>query len=125
MSAVSERRALLWIAWGASLWGTDTVLRRPLTGSLTSAQIVLIEHLILSLVLVVPVWWMRSQWLALNRKQWAALLGIGWGGSALGTICFTQGVKIGNPTTAGPVQKTQTNFAGRLARLLAGGPAGR
>jgi len=125
MKAVSERRALLWIAFGASLWGTDTVLRRPLTGSLTSAQIVLIEHLILSLVLVVPVWWMRSQWLALNRKQWAALLGIGWGGSALGTICFTEAIKIGNPTTAALLQKTQPIFAALLAWLLLGEPLGR
>jgi len=37
----SERRALMWVALGASLWGTDTILRRPLTASLTSAQIVL------------------------------------------------------------------------------------
>src|SRR5260370_42522870 len=98
MRAVSERRALLWVAFGASLWGTDTVLRRPLTGSLTSAQIVLIEHLILSVVLIVPLWWMRSQWLALNRKQWAALLGIGWGGAGLGGICFSGAVKIGKST---------------------------
>src|SRR6266851_9481812 len=125
MKAVSERRALLWIAFGASLWGTDTVLRRPLTGSLTSAQIVLIEHLILSLVLVVPVWWMRSQWLALNRKQWAALLGIGWGGSALGTICFTEAIKIGNPTTAALLQKTQPIYAALLAWLLLGERLGK
>src|SRR6266481_3639460 len=120
MKAVSERRALLWVAFGASLWGTDTVLRRPLTGSLTSAQIVLIEHLILTVVLAVPLWWARSQWLALNRKQWAALLGIGWGGSALGTICFTEAIKIGNPTTAALLQKTQPIFA-----VLLGEPLGR
>jgi drug/metabolite transporter (DMT)-like permease len=125
MRTVSERSALLWVAFGASLWGTDTVLRRPLTGSLTSAQIVLIEHLILSLILIVPVWWTRSQWLALNRKQWAALLGIGWGGSALGTICFTEAIKIGNPTTAALLQKTQPIFAALLAWLLLGEPLGR
>src|SRR5947207_13770404 len=125
MQEVSERRPLWRIAFGASLWGADTVLRRPLTGSLPSAQVVLIEHLILSLVLVVPVWRMRSQWLALNRKQWAALLGIGWGGSALGTICFTEAIKIGNPTTAALLQKTQPIFAALLAWLLLGDAPGR
>jgi len=125
MKAVSERRALLWVAFGASLWGTDTVLRRPLTASLTSAQIVLIEHLFLSVVLAVPLWWARSQWLALNRKQWAALLGIGWGGSALGTICFTEAIKIGNPTTAVLLQKTQPIFAALLAWRMLGEPLGR
>src|SRR5438876_9246627 len=88
-----ERRALLWVALGASLWGTDTVFRRSLTAALTSAQIVLIEHLILTVALAVPLWSMRSQWLSLNARQWAAVLGIGWGGSALGTICFTEAIR--------------------------------
>jgi drug/metabolite transporter (DMT)-like permease len=121
----SERRALLWVALGASLWGTDTILRRPLTASLTSAQIVLLEHLILSAALVIPLWRMRSQWLGLGGKQWGALLGIGWGGSALGTICFTEAIKIGNPTTAILLQKTQPIFAALLAWLLLEEPLGR
>src|SRR4051812_28447396 len=125
MSAVSEQRALLWVALGASLWGTDTVLRQPLTGSLSSSQIVLLEHLILSAVLAIPLWRMRSQWLALNWKQWAAVLGIGWGGSALGTICFTEAIKLGNPTTAALLQKTQPIFVTLLAWLLLGEPLGR
>jgi drug/metabolite transporter (DMT)-like permease len=116
----SERRALLWVALGASLWGTDTVFRRPLTSSLTSAQIVLIEHLILTVTLAIPLWSRRSEWLSLNRKQWGALLGIAWGGSALGTICFTEAIKLGNPTTAALLQKTQPVFAALLALALCG-----
>jgi len=121
----SERRALLWVAFGASLWGTDAVFRRPLTASLTSGQIVLIEHLILTVALAIPLWSMRSQWLSLNRKQWGALLGIGWGGSALGTICFTEAIKLGNPTTAALLQKTQPIFAALLAWLLLGERLGK
>jgi drug/metabolite transporter (DMT)-like permease len=121
----SERRALLWVALGASLWGTDTVLRRPLTASLTSAQIVLIEHLILTAALLIPLWRMRSQWLGLGGRHWGALLGIGWGGSALGTICFTEAIKIGNPTTAVLMQKTQPMFAALLAWLLLEEPLGK
>jgi len=121
----SERRALLWVALGASLWGTDTVFRRPLTTTLTSAQIVLMEHLILTAALAIPLWSTRSQWRSLNRKQWGALLGIGWGGSALGTICFTEAIKIGNPTTAALLQKTQPIFAALLAWLLLNERLGR
>jgi len=121
----SEGRALLWVSLGASLWGTDTVFRRPLTTTLTSAQIVLMEHLILTTALAIPLWSMRSQWLSLNRRQWGALLGIGWGGSALGTICFTEAIKIGNPTTAALLQKTQPIFAALLAWLLLSERLGR
>jgi drug/metabolite transporter (DMT)-like permease len=121
----SERRALLWVAFGASIWATDTVFRRPLTASLSSPQIVLLEHLILTAALLVPLWNMRSQWLALNGKQWGALIGIGWGGSALGTICFTEAIKLGNPTAAILLQKTQPIFAALFAWLLLAEPLGR
>src|SRR5262249_32766931 len=53
-------------------------------------------------------------------RQWGALLGISWGGSALGTICFTEAIRIGNPTTAALLQKTQPIFAALLAWLLLG-----
>jgi len=110
--------ALVWVAIGASLWGTDTLLRRPLTASLSSTQIVLCEHLILAVVLLPVFLKSRAQWAALRPAQWAALLGISWGGSALGTICFTEAIKIGNPTSAVFLQKTQPLFTALLAGLL-------
>jgi drug/metabolite transporter, DME family len=114
---------LLWVALGASLWGTDTVLRRPLTAALSSAQIVLLEHLILTAVLA-PVWW--RAWRGLRAAQWLAVLGIAWGGSALGTLFFTEAIRIGNPTTAVLLQKTQPVFAVLLAKLvLRERPSGR
>jgi len=113
-------RGLLWVAAGASLWGVDTILRRPLTGSLSSAQIVLLEHLILSAVLLPVCWRSRRECRGLGARGWAALLGIAWGGSALATVCFTQAVKIGHPTGAVFVQKTQPLFAAVLARRLLG-----
>ncbi len=121
----SERRALFWVALGASLWGTDTIFRRPLTATLASGQIVLLEHLILTAALLIPLWRMRAEWLALTARQWGALLGIGWGGSALGTICFTEAIRIGNPTSAVLLQKTQPVFAALLAWLLLHEPLGR
>jgi len=113
------------VALGASLWGTDAVFRQPLTARLSSSQIVLLEHLILTAALLAPVWKMRSQWLALGGKQWGALLGVAWGGSALGTICFTEAIKLGNPTAAILLQKTQPIFAALAAWMLLEEPLGR
>jgi drug/metabolite transporter (DMT)-like permease len=113
------------VAFGASLWGTDTVFRRPLTASLPSVRIVLLEHLILTVALLIPLWRMRSQWLRLGVRQWAALMGIAWGGSALGGICFTEAIRIGNPNTAILLQKTQPIFAALLAWLLLAEPLGK
>jgi drug/metabolite transporter (DMT)-like permease len=116
---------LLWVAAGASLWGTDTVLRRPLTSELSSYQIVLIEHLILTLILLPVFWQARLRWLALGAREWAAVIGLSWGGSALGTVLFTEAVRIGNPTTAVLLQKTQPLFTALLAYLLIGERIGR
>jgi len=117
----SNARPLVWVALGASLWGTDTVLRRPLTAVLSSTQIVLLEHLILTLVLL-PVWW--RAWRNLSARQWGAVLGIAWGGSALGTLFFTEAIRTGNPTTAVLLQKTQPVFAILLAKLVLREPLG-
>lgn len=117
--------ALVWVAFGAGLWGTDTLLRRPLTTHFSSAQIVLAEHLILTLVLLPVFWRARAEWLALRPLQWGAVLGIGWGGSALATICFTEAIRIGNPTAAVFLQKLQPLFTALLAALLLGEPLTR
>jgi len=117
---MTSRSGLLWVALGASLWGTDTVLRRPLTASLTSGQIVFAEHLILSFALLPVFWRSRAEWRKLGWRQWAAVTGVAWGGSALGTLCFTQAIRLGNPTTAVLLQKTQPVFAALLAGALLG-----
>ena len=114
----------MWVALGAALWGTDTLLRRPLTASLSSSQIVLTEHLILTAVLL-PTFVLRwARWRALRPLEWAAVLGIAWGGSALGTVCFTEAIKIGNPSAAVLLQKIQPLFAALLARALLREPLG-
>ena len=108
---------VIWVAVGATLWGSDAVLRRPLTGGLSSAEIVFFEHVILAVILL-PVAiriWRRGA--SFTKAQWAALLWIGWGGSALATIFFTQAIKLGNPTTAVFLQKLQPLFAVLAARV--------
>lgn len=125
MRAKNESHGLLWVALGAALWGTDTLFRRPLTAALPSARIVLLEHLVLCAVLLPIAWRGRREWLALGGRGWAAVLGIAWGGSALGTVLFTEAVRAGNPTAAVLLQKTQPLFAALLARGLLGEALGR
>ncbi len=117
-SEESDRWALLWVAAGATLWGTDTVLRRPLAWSWSSLHVVLLEHWVLAMALLPLAWRSRLQWMALKPIQWGALFGVSWGGSALATVCFTEAIRFGNPTTAVLLQKTQPLFAALLARAL-------
>jgi drug/metabolite transporter (DMT)-like permease len=117
---MTNRSGSLWVALGASLWGTDTVLRRPLTASFTSSQIVFAEHVILVLALLPVLWRSRSEWRKLGPRQWAAVAGIAWGGSALGTFCFTEAIRLGNPSSAVLLQKLQPIFAALLAAALLG-----
>ena len=108
------------MALGSALWGTDSVLRRPLTRSLASPAIVLYEHLILSLI-AIPV--LISRWRELREmraRDWLAVLGIAWGGSALATVLFTEAISRGNVNTAVLLQKVQPLFTFLLAGPLLG-----
>jgi len=126
MSTVSHRSAVLLVAAGATLWGTDTVLRQPLTQALPSAAIVFYEHLILAVVVMPTLVATRKAWMKLSVRQWAAVIGLSWGGSALATICFTLAVQTGNPTTAVLLQKIQPVFTFLLAGIVLGeGPRRR
>ncbi len=107
---------VIWVAVGATLWGSDAVLRRPLTGTLSSAEIVFFEHVILALILLPAAIRMWRRGISFTSAHWAALLWIGWGGSAMATIFFTQAIKLGNPTTAVFLQKLQPLFAVLAAR---------
>lgn len=116
--------ALWWVAAGASLWGTDTFLRRPLTTRFSSPEIVFAEHCILFLLLAPVVWNKRREWLRLEPLEWMAVLGISWGGSALATLLFTEAIRLGSPTTAVLLQKAQPLFASLLAGLVLSEPLG-
>ncbi len=111
---------MLLVALGAAVWGTDTVLRNPLAQTLPSLLIVFYEHLILSAALIPVLVFTWDRWKRLSGRQWAAVVGIAWGGSAIATLCFTEAVKIGNPTTAVLLQKLQPIFTIALAGPVLG-----
>jgi drug/metabolite transporter (DMT)-like permease len=109
---------VLLVAIGASLWGTDAILRVPLLAKMSPSAIVFSEHLVLLLYSVPAV---ALGWRAFRNfraSHWIALLIIGWGGSALATLLFTMAFAVGNPTVAILLQKTQPLFAIVLASIL-------
>jgi drug/metabolite transporter (DMT)-like permease len=108
------------VAGAAALWGTDGLLRKPLSGELPSATVVLWEHLITVLVLA-P--WLpgaaRAFRAATGRQRWA-LVGIGAGASAVATALFTQALRLGDPVTPLVLQKLQPVIALVAAAALLG-----
>lgn len=106
------------VVLGAALWGVDPLFRVLLLKTLTSAQIVLLEHVIIGLVMFPVIWKNRRELLGIGWKQVGALLFISWGGSAIATVLFTMGLTNGNLNAVLLLQKLQPLFAIILARLL-------
>src|SRR5438067_1407511 len=123
---VVARRAplagVLLIAAGASLWGVDGALRKPLTGEWSPYTIVLYEHIILVALMGPYLWTRRSQLHRLTRAGWVSAIVIGWGGSALATLLFTDAISLSlaNLNVVILLQKTQPLWAIGAAALVLG-----
>ncbi len=118
--AVMSTRTLspLLIALAAMLWGSDVLLRpQALSAGLSPARLVLGEHLILCLLFAPALWRGRAEFARLTRAQWAALLFVGWGGSALATWLYTTAFALDGrqALTVVLLQKTQPVVAILLA----------
>ncbi|MCM3172124.1 MULTISPECIES: DMT family transporter [unclassified Paenibacillus] len=103
---------------GAALWGVDPLFRIILLQTMTSTQIVLIEHIIVSLVAIPVLWKFRADLKNLRARHWIAVIFISWGGSALATVLFTMALTNNDPNTVLLLQKMQPLFAIVLAKLL-------
>lgn len=118
-SGERQSRSGFWlVVLGAALWGVDPLFRVILLKSLTSAQIVLIEHIIIALIAFPVLWKNRAELKGLNWRQGGALLFIAWGGSAVATILFTTALSSGDLNAVLLLQKMQPLFAIILASLL-------
>ncbi|WP_036719923.1 DMT family transporter [Paenibacillus sp. JCM 10914] len=119
--AEAKRRARggFWlVVLGAALWGADPLFRVILLKNLSSAQIVLLEHIIIALIAIPVLWKNRLELRGLGWRHVGALLFISWGGSALATVLFTMGLSSGNLNAVLLLQKLQPLFAIILASLL-------
>ena len=87
------------VALGAAMWGTDALWRPNLLPIMSSQAIVFAEHLVLALYSIpaVVLGWPHLR--RLRPLQWGALILIGWGASGLATVLFTEGFRLGDPTT--------------------------
>lgn len=102
----------------AMMWATDAPFRVHLTAELSSTLIVLAEHFVdvLFVLPLIAVGW--REFAQLSWKEWAAILAIAIGGSALASIAFTQSFHYVNPSVAILLQKLQPLIAISLAALV-------
>ncbi|MDO7907261.1 DMT family transporter [Paenibacillus sp. JX-17] len=106
------------VVLGAALWGVDPLFRILLLKSMTSTQIVLLEHVLLFLAAAPVLWKNRAELKGIGWRQVGALLFISWGGSALATILFTTALSSGNINAVVLLQKLQPLFAILMARWI-------
>ncbi|ASA22993.1 DMT family transporter [Paenibacillus donghaensis] len=106
------------VVMGAALWGADPLFRILLLKSLTSSQIVLLEHVILFLAAAPVLWRHRAELKGIGLRQGGALLIVSWGGSALATILFTMALTRGDLNAVLLLQKLQPLFAIGLAAVM-------
>ncbi|MDF2938953.1 MAG: multidrug transporter [Paenibacillaceae bacterium] len=103
---------------GAALWGIDPLFRIILLKSMSSSQIVLLEHVVLFLAAAPVLWKRRSELRSIRLRHLGALLVVSWGGSAVATILFTKALVSGDLNMVLLLQKLQPLFAIGLAALV-------
>ncbi|WP_310550143.1 DMT family transporter [Paenibacillus glufosinatiresistens] len=106
------------VVLGAALWGVDPLFRIILLKSMTSSQIVLLEHVVLFLAAAPVLWRHRFELKRIRLRQLGALLFVSWGGSAAATILFTKALSSGDFNSVLLLQKLQPLFAIGLAALI-------
>jgi DME family drug/metabolite transporter len=117
-SKTADRTWLVAIA--AALWGTDGLLRVPLAQVLPAATVVFWEHLLVVLVLSPLIPRAVRALRGCRPREWAAVLVIGGGSSALATALFTAAFGVGDPITPLVLQKLQPVFVVVAASFLLG-----
>lgn len=106
------------VAFAAILWAIDAPFRKYLTADLSSTTIVFMEHILIMLIVVAGFWPHLKKVVSLTTKEWWAVVFIGFGGSALATILFTQSFHYLNPSVAILLQKFQPLMAILLAAVV-------
>ena len=103
------------VALAAFLWAIDAPFRKYLTADLSSTTIVFMEHILIVIIVLVGLRPYLKEFKKLNWRGWLAIAFIGFGGSALATVLFTQSFHYVNPSVAILLQKIQPLVAIFLA----------
>lgn len=123
MNRLLDRFAVVLVALGAMLWGTDALWRVPILNHLprdpllSSTAIVFMEHLILTICSIPLLLLARREIARLTGRQWAAIVAIGVGASALATVLFTMSFGYRHFIETLLLQKTQPLIAILLAAI--------
>lgn len=119
LQSTGKMKSGFWlIVIGAALWGVDPLFRKLLLEHITSSQIVLLEHVLIFFAAAPVLWKHRADLRGIRGAQILALLFISWGGSAIATILFTEGIANGDINAVLLLQKLQPLFAIVLARII-------
>ena len=102
----------------ALLWAVDAPFRKYLTGDLSSGTIVLMEHLVIVVLVLIFLAKYLPELKKLSKKDWLAVIFIGFGGSALATVFFTQSFHYVNPSVSILLQKIQPLVAILMAVFI-------
>ncbi|HAO81383.1 MAG: Drug/metabolite transporter [Parcubacteria group bacterium GW2011_GWD2_43_10] len=106
------------VALAAFLWAIDAPFRKYLTADLSSTTIVFMEHILIVIIVLVGLRPYLKEFKKLNWRGWLAIAFIGFGGSALATVLFTQSFHYVNPSVAILLQKIQPLVAILLAVIF-------
>ena len=122
MSQINLKRiAPLFVILGASLWGVDGIVLRPLLVSLPVPLVVFVESALVALLLT-PIFFRKFRSLKnLQTGDWLAFLGVAILGGALGTMAITRAlfyVNFVNLSIVILIQKLQPAFAIVLAHMF-------
>jgi drug/metabolite transporter (DMT)-like permease len=110
--------ALVFLA--AMLWSSDAPFRLHLTHSVPANFIVLGEHFFDCLGAVPVLFFCWEDIKKLSWREWLSVLFVAIGGSALGSVFFTQAFHYVNPSVAILLQKVQPLIAIFLAWAILG-----
>lgn len=102
----------------AVLWAVDAPFRKYLTTQLSSSTIVLMEHMTIAVLVLLFLFRYFKEFKNLSLKEWGSVIFIGFGGSALATVLFTQSFHYINPSVAILLQKVQPFIAIFLAFFI-------
>lgn len=106
------------IVVAALLWAVDAPFRKFLTLDLSSTTIVFMEHITIAVLVLLFLFPYLRELKNLGWKEWLAVGFVGFGGSALATVLFTQSFRYVNPSVAILLQKVQPMMAILLASAI-------
>ena len=107
------------VVLGASLWGTDPLIRQWLALQVSASVIVFCEHLLSALVTApFAIRGLRKAVRRFRAVDWISLVALGCGASAIATLLFTQAFTYDVPSTPVLLQQVQPLIVVVLARMM-------